>query len=142
MGLYYIENKISHVITNDIQTNSSQIQCLTYVFTQSNCRVFFYLSFYFMKTTNIPMYGNSAVYIKYSAVCLKIDYTLRCLEYICSVVSPLRHHGLLRIQSCYVYLQSQSKGVCAIDIFVICKYLSFNFSLIVFLFKRSLIIHI
>ena len=50
-----------------------------------------------MKTTNIPMYGNSAVYIKYSAVCLKIDYTLRCLEYICSVVSPLRRHGLLRI---------------------------------------------
>ena len=27
------------------------------------------------------------MYIKYWTVCLKIDYTLRCLEYICSVSS-------------------------------------------------------
>jgi len=40
------------------------------------------LNFYFMKTTHIPVYGNIAVYIQYNAVCLKIDYTLRCLEYI------------------------------------------------------------
>ena len=26
--------------------------------------------------------------------CLKKDYTLRCLEYICSISSPLKHHGL------------------------------------------------
>jgi len=42
------------------------------------------LNFYFMKTANIPVYGNIAVYIKYCAVCLNIEYTLRCLEYICS----------------------------------------------------------
>jgi len=29
-----------------------------------------------MKTANIPVYGNIAVYIKYCSVCLKIDYTL------------------------------------------------------------------
>ena len=44
-----------------------------------------------MKTANIPVYGNIAVYIKYCAVCLKIDYTLICLEYICLESSPLRH---------------------------------------------------
>ena len=40
------------------------------------------------------MYENIAVYIKYCTVCLKIEYTPRCLEYICSVSSPLRRHGL------------------------------------------------
>jgi len=29
------------------------------------------LNFYFMKTANIPMYGNIAVYIRYCADCLK-----------------------------------------------------------------------
>jgi len=48
-----------------------------------------------MKTANITVYGNIAVYIKYCDDCLKIDYTVRCLEYICSVSAPLRHHGLL-----------------------------------------------
>jgi len=33
------------------------------------------LNFYFMK---IPVYRNIGVYIKYCAVCLKIDYTLIC----------------------------------------------------------------
>jgi len=47
-----------------------------------------------MMTANIPVYGNIAVYINYCTVCLKVDYTLRCLEYICSVSSPLRRHGL------------------------------------------------
>ena len=51
--------------------------------------IFEIINFYFMKTVNIPMYGNTAVYIKHWAVCQKIDYTLRCLEYICSVSSPL-----------------------------------------------------
>jgi len=31
---------------------------------------------------------------KYFTVSLKTDHTLRCLEYICSVSSPLRLHGL------------------------------------------------
>jgi len=31
-----------------------------------------------MKTANMQVYGNIAVYIKECAVCLKIDYTLRC----------------------------------------------------------------
>jgi len=44
-----------------------------------------------MKTAYIPVNGNIAVYIEYRVVCLKIDYTLRCLEYICSV---LRRHRL------------------------------------------------
>ena len=35
------------------------------------------------------MYGNIEVYIKYCAVCLKIEYTLRCVEYICSASSAL-----------------------------------------------------
>jgi len=43
-----------------------------------------------MKTAYIPLYGNSVVYIQYCAVCLKIDYTLRCLEYICSLSSSLK----------------------------------------------------
>ena len=30
------------------------------------------------------MYGNFEVYLRYCTACLKIDYTLRCLEYICS----------------------------------------------------------
>jgi len=34
-----------------------------------------------MKTANKPLYRNIAVHIKYCAVCLKINYTLRCLEY-------------------------------------------------------------
>jgi len=52
-----------------------------------------------MKTTNISVYGNIAMYIKYCAVCLKIEYTLRCLEYICSVSSQLRCHGLLIVKT-------------------------------------------
>jgi len=45
-----------------------------------------------MKTANILVYGNFAVYMRYFAVCLKVDYTLKCLEYICSVSSLLRRH--------------------------------------------------
>jgi len=40
------------------------------------------------------MYGNIAVNITYCAVCLKIDYTLRCSQYMCTVSSSLRRHGL------------------------------------------------
>ena len=43
-----------------------------------------------MKTANKPVYGSIAVYIKYCAVCLKIDYSLRYLKYICLVSSQLR----------------------------------------------------
>ena len=53
------------------------------------------MNFYFKKTANITVYGIIAVYIKYCAVCLKIDYTLRWFEYICSVSSPFkRPHAL------------------------------------------------
>jgi len=48
-----------------------------------------------MKTANIPVYGNIAVYRKYCVVCPNKDYTLRCLEYMCSVSSPLRRHEVL-----------------------------------------------
>jgi len=42
-----------------------------------------------MKTANISVYENIALSD------YKTDYTLRCLEYICSVSSPLRRHRLL-----------------------------------------------
>jgi len=48
-----------------------------------------------MKTVNVLVYGNIAVYIKYWADCLKKEYRLRCLDYTCSVSSPLRRHRLL-----------------------------------------------
>ena len=41
------------------------------------------LNFYIMKTANITVW-------KYCGVCLKLDYTLRCLEYICSESSRLQ----------------------------------------------------
>jgi len=45
-----------------------------------------------MKTAKIPVYGNIAL----SVYKIEYMYTLRCLEYICSVSSPLRRHGLTR----------------------------------------------
>ena len=56
------------------------------------------LDFYFMKTANIPVYGKIAVYGNIAMFVYKINITLRCLEYICSVSSPLRHHGPLNRQ--------------------------------------------
>jgi len=46
-----------------------------------------------MKTAKIPVYGNIvlSVYI--------LDYTLRCLEKICSVSSPLKPHRLLIVKT-------------------------------------------
>ena len=46
-----------------------------------------------METGNKPVYGNIAVYKNYCTVLLKKDYTLRYLEFMCSVCSPLRRHG-------------------------------------------------
>ena len=40
----------------------------------------------------IPRCGQVPRNEQYCAVCLKMDYTLRCLEYICSVSLPLRRH--------------------------------------------------
>jgi len=48
-----------------------------------------------MKTAKIPMYGNIEVYRHIALYVFKIVYTLRCLEHMCSVFSPLRRHGLL-----------------------------------------------
>jgi len=62
------------------------------------------LNFCFLKTANILVYGNSAVYIKYCAVCLKIDYvftiktprTLGTLAPLCLlIVKGLTHVFLL-----------------------------------------------
>jgi len=47
-----------------------------------------------MKTVNIQLYVNIAVYGNIALSVYKIYYTLRCLKYICSVSSPLRRHGL------------------------------------------------
>ena len=41
-----------------------------------------------MKTVNITVYGNIAVYRNIALSVYKIDYTLRCLEYMCSL-APL-----------------------------------------------------
>jgi len=51
------------------------------------------LNFYFMKKAKIPVYGDSAVYVNIALSVNKIDYTLICLKYICSVSSPVRRHG-------------------------------------------------
>jgi len=53
----------------------------------SDSSIFEHLNFYYIKTAMMR------VYWKYRAICLKIDYKLRCLEYICSVSSPLRRRG-------------------------------------------------
>jgi len=47
-----------------------------------------------MKTAKIPVYENIAVYETNALSVYKVDYTLRCLEYICSVSSPLRRQRL------------------------------------------------
>ena len=54
------------------QFNNQNIQCLN-IFSPNQILVFFEnLNFYFMKTANIPVYGNIAVYIKQCTVCLTI----------------------------------------------------------------------
>jgi len=69
----------------------SNFYYITYFFAQSEN-----LNYYLMKTANIPVCGNILVYENIVLlICLKIDYTLRCIEYICSVSSPLRSNGLL-----------------------------------------------
>ena len=52
-----------------------------------------------MKTANISVYGNIAMLKKIALVCLKIDYTIRCLDYICSVSSPVRHQEFLIVKT-------------------------------------------
>ena len=47
-----------------------------------------------MKAANIPMYGNIAVYENIALSVYQIDYTLRCLENICQLSSPVSHHEL------------------------------------------------
>jgi len=47
-----------------------------------------------MKIDNILVYGNNAVYGNIALSVLKIDKTLRCLGYICSVSSLVQHRGL------------------------------------------------
>jgi len=42
-----------------------------------------------MKIANIPVYNNIAVYGIIALIVYKIDYTLRCFCYICSVSSPI-----------------------------------------------------
>jgi len=36
-----------------------------------------------MKTAKIPVYGHIAVYVNISLSVYRINYKLRCLEYIC-----------------------------------------------------------
>ena len=69
-----------------------------------------------MKTADIPVYGNIVVYIQYCAVCLKIDYTLQCLEYIGSVSSPLRR----QIYSNYKITNVCIGSTCIIHVLLSC----------------------
>ena len=62
-------------------------------FTQSDSCIFFKFEFLFHEDTQY-----TGVW-KYCTVCLKIDYTLRYLEYICSVYSPLGRYGLLIVKT-------------------------------------------
>ena len=50
-------------------------KCLTYVFAQSDSLINEKMNFYLMKTTTLPVYGHTAVYIKHCAVCLIQIYT-------------------------------------------------------------------
>jgi len=52
-----------------------------------------------MNTANIPVYGIIGVYINIVLSVYTIDYTLRCLEYICSVSSSLRRLILLIVKT-------------------------------------------
>jgi len=50
------------------------------------------MNFYFMKTVNIPMYGNSAAYVNYCTFCLKyILYTKMLRIHVFSIftIKPL-----------------------------------------------------
>ena len=72
------------------------------------------LNFYFMKTANIPVYGNVAVY---ALVCLKIDCTLRCLEYICSVSSRLSYHRLSLLHA-LMPLNCEDTDKCTLNYYI------------------------
>jgi len=61
--------------------------------------VFKKMNFYFMKTANIPVYGNIGFYGNIALFVFEINYTLRYLEYICSVSSPLICQGF-SLRSC------------------------------------------
>jgi len=69
------------------------------------------MNFYYMKTAKIPAFGNIALYGNIAlSVCLKIDYKLRCLEYICSVSSPLRRHVTFSyIKECSNFIQVKAR---------------------------------
>ena len=73
------------------------------------------MNFYYMKTAKIPAFGNIALYGNIAlsvclSVCLKIDYTLGCLEYMCSVSSPLiRHVTFSYIKECSNFIQVKAR---------------------------------
>ena len=69
-------------------------KCLTYFYAKSNKRIFFKIEFLFHEDSQYTDVWKYCGVYKYCAVCLNIDYTLICLEYICSVSSPLKRHGL------------------------------------------------
>jgi len=54
------------------------------IFIYNNTLTYFFAQIYFfdfMEAADIPVYENIALFLKYCAICLNIDYTLRCLEY-------------------------------------------------------------
>ena len=63
-------------------------------FVQSDSRFFSKFKFLFHKDSQYTSVWKYCNVRKYCGVCLKIDYTLRCLEYICSVSLPLSRHRL------------------------------------------------
>ena len=71
---------------------SNPNECITYFFAQS---AFWKFEFLFQEDSQDTGVWHIAVYGYFALSVYKIEYTLRCLEYICSVFSPLRRHGVL-----------------------------------------------
>jgi len=68
----------SIIVKYESATNKKQHLVSNLFFSPNQISLLFEnLNFHFIKTANIPVYGNIAMYITYSDVCLKID-TLRC----------------------------------------------------------------
>ena len=77
---------------------------VAYLFSSNQIAIVFEnLNFYFIKTAKIPVYGNKAMCVNIARSVYKKDYTLRCLEYICSVSSP--------VDACQSWVRVPSKAL-------------------------------
>ena len=59
---FWCFGRLHFLVDTDLSIQSViYIKCQTYVFAQSDSRIFWELNFYFMETANIPVYGTIAV---------------------------------------------------------------------------------